>query len=154
MCRLPLNWHLSSRCVQNTLKLSHEWCLSAVCGHVATQQGLSCRNKSLQDRGTGPCSLQIHSSLNACTAAQRKLAKLFRNGVMSSMLARQPDPTPSLVITAALSSECSTLLILLPCLCFSLLTGLAHGCMSMMCKQWCMSMMCRQLCMSMMCKLC
>lgn len=48
---------------------------------------------------------QVHSSLQSCTAAQAKLAKLFRNGVMSLVVARHPSPSPSLVITAALSSE-------------------------------------------------
>ncbi|KAL0041625.1 hypothetical protein WJX79_009899 [Trebouxia sp. C0005] len=51
--------------------------------------------------------LQVHSSLQACTAAQAKLAKIFRNGVMSLVVARHHNPSPSLVITAALSTALS-----------------------------------------------
>ena len=47
----------------------------------------------------------MHSSLKACTAAQQKLAKLFRNGVMNNVIAQYPDPSPSVVITAALSGK-------------------------------------------------
>ncbi|DBB08404.1 TPA: hypothetical protein ACH3X3_008557 [Trebouxia sp. C0006] len=51
--------------------------------------------------------IQVHLSLQSCTAAQAKLAKLFRNGVMSLVVARHPQPSPSLVITAALSTALS-----------------------------------------------
>ena len=42
--------------------------------------------------------------MQACPASQLKLAKVCRNGAMSSLVAKHPDPSPSLVVTSALSS--------------------------------------------------
>ena len=47
---------------------------------------------------------QVHTTMQACPASQMKLAKVCRNGAMSSLVAKHPDPSPSLVVTSALSS--------------------------------------------------
>lgn len=56
--------------------------------------------------------VQVHTTMQACSASQVKLAKVCRNGAMSSLVAKHPDPSPSLVVTSALSSmslcPCST----------------------------------------------
>ena len=42
--------------------------------------------------------------MQACPASQQKLAKVCRNGAMSSLIAKHPDPSPALVVTSALNS--------------------------------------------------
>ena len=48
--------------------------------------------------------IQVHTTMQACPASQLKLAKVCRNGAMSSLVAKYPYPSPSLVVTSALSS--------------------------------------------------
>lgn len=47
--------------------------------------------------------LQVHTSIKMCLTAQAKLAKICRHGAMSTLVSRHPDPSPSLVVTSALS---------------------------------------------------